>query len=190
VYRNISTERKTSIQWQVNIRIANTFTDMFFSFHCRSRNYATPRLNAEVAFVRPEKEEQSDWLVWPNDSFYWPRMFILQTDTKSIQCFQKHAKLIDSIDQKLNWLECGNFSQDAGTPGTQRVIVFSQLAVKGLNCSLTDFFIDNTDSKRNFTPLTVCLSSVCDNIIHLMQWSFCQDNPGCQLTSYRKRTGL
>jgi hypothetical protein len=27
------------------------------------RNYATPRLSAEVAFVRPEKEEQSDWLV-------------------------------------------------------------------------------------------------------------------------------
>jgi adenine C2-methylase RlmN of 23S rRNA A2503 and tRNA A37 len=27
------------------------------------RNYATPRLSAEVAFVRPEREEQSDWLV-------------------------------------------------------------------------------------------------------------------------------
>jgi hypothetical protein len=34
---------------------------------------------------------------------------------------------IDSVDQK-----CGNFSQDAGTPGTERVIAFSQLAVKGL----------------------------------------------------------
>jgi hypothetical protein len=40
---------------------------------------------------------------------------------------------IDSVDQKFNWLECGNFSQGAGTPGTERVIVFSQLAVKGLN---------------------------------------------------------
>jgi hypothetical protein len=40
---------------------------------------------------------------------------------------------IDSVDQKFNWLECGNFSQDAGTPGTERVIGFSQLAVKGLN---------------------------------------------------------
>jgi hypothetical protein len=39
---------------------------------------------------------------------------------------------IDSVDQKFNWLECGNFSQDAGTPGTERVIAFSQLAVKGL----------------------------------------------------------
>jgi hypothetical protein len=39
---------------------------------------------------------------------------------------------IDSIDQKFNWLECGNFSQDTGTPGTERVIAFSQLAVKGL----------------------------------------------------------
>jgi hypothetical protein len=34
-----------------------------YPFHCRSRNYATPRLSDEVAFVRPEKEEQSDWLV-------------------------------------------------------------------------------------------------------------------------------
>jgi hypothetical protein len=39
---------------------------------------------------------------------------------------------IDSVDQKFNRLECGNFSQDAGTPGTERVITFSQLAVKGL----------------------------------------------------------
>jgi hypothetical protein len=39
---------------------------------------------------------------------------------------------IDSVDQKFNLLECGNFSQDAGTPGTERVITFSQLAVKGL----------------------------------------------------------
>jgi hypothetical protein len=39
---------------------------------------------------------------------------------------------IVSVDQKFNWLECGNFSQDAGTHGTERVIAFSQLAVKGL----------------------------------------------------------
>jgi hypothetical protein len=36
-------------------------------------------------------------LVWLNDSFYWPRVFILQTDAKSIQCFQKHAKLIENL---------------------------------------------------------------------------------------------
>jgi hypothetical protein len=40
--------------------------------------------------------------------------------------------IIDSVDQKFNWLECGNFSQDAVTPGTERVIACSQLAVKGL----------------------------------------------------------
>jgi hypothetical protein len=39
---------------------------------------------------------------------------------------------IDSVHQKFNWLECGNLSQDAGTPGTEWVIGFSQLAVKGL----------------------------------------------------------
>jgi hypothetical protein len=38
---------------------------------------------------------------------------------------------IDSADKKLNWLECGNFSQDAGTSGIERVIAFSQMAVKG-----------------------------------------------------------
>jgi hypothetical protein len=43
---------------------------------------------------------------------------------------------IDSVDQKSNELECGNFSQDAGTPGTERVIAFSQLAVKGLTTIL------------------------------------------------------
>jgi hypothetical protein len=45
--------------------------------------------------------------------------------------------IIDSVDQKLNWLECGNFSQDAGTSGTERVIAFSQLAVKGLSQALS-----------------------------------------------------
>jgi hypothetical protein len=41
----------------------------------------------------------------------------------------------DLVAQKFHWLECGNFSKDAGTPGTERVIVFSQLAVKGLTTS-------------------------------------------------------
>jgi hypothetical protein len=43
---------------------------------------------------------------------------------------------IDLVNQKFNWLECGNFSQDAGTPGTERFIrfiAFLQLAVKGLS---------------------------------------------------------
>jgi hypothetical protein len=40
---------------------------------------------------------------------------------------------IDSVNQKFNCLECGNFSQDAGTPGNERVIAFSQLAVKVLS---------------------------------------------------------
>jgi hypothetical protein len=49
---------------------------------------------------------------------------------------------IDSVHQKFNWLECGNFSQDAGMPGTERVIAFSQqLAVKGL--SQDSFYLIN-----------------------------------------------
>jgi hypothetical protein len=43
---------------------------------------------------------------------------------------------IDSVDKTFYWLECGNFSQDAGTPGTERVIAFSQLAVKRLKPSI------------------------------------------------------
>jgi hypothetical protein len=71
-------------------------TTGYSPFHCRSRNYATPRLSAVVAFVRPEKEEQRDWLVWPNDCFHWPGVFILQTDAKNIQCFRNHSKLIEN----------------------------------------------------------------------------------------------
>jgi hypothetical protein len=55
---------------------------------------------AEVAIMQllgsAPKEEQSDWLVWPNDSFNWPDVFILQTDAKNIQYFHKHAKLIEN----------------------------------------------------------------------------------------------
>jgi hypothetical protein len=61
-------------------------------------------------------------------------VFILQTDAKSIQCFQKHTKLIENrfsrskvIPNSFDYLECGNFSQGAGTPGTERVIAFLQL---------------------------------------------------------------
>jgi hypothetical protein len=35
----------------------------FFNPFTAGCNYATPRLSAEVSFVRPEEEEQSDWLV-------------------------------------------------------------------------------------------------------------------------------
>jgi hypothetical protein len=60
-------------------------------------------------------------------------VFILQTDAKSIQCFQKHAKLIENrFSRSKVRLEYGNFSQDSGMPGTEGVIAFSQLAVKGL----------------------------------------------------------
>jgi hypothetical protein len=47
----------------------------------------------------------SDWLVWPDD-FYWPGVFILQTDAKSIQ---KHTKLIENrfSRSKFNWLIVG-----------------------------------------------------------------------------------
>jgi hypothetical protein len=60
-------------------------------------------------------------------------VFILQTYAKSIQFFHKHTKLIENrFSRSEVRLECGNFSQGSGTPGTDRVIVFSQLVVKGL----------------------------------------------------------
>jgi hypothetical protein len=94
-----------------------------------------PRLSAKVAFVRPEKEEQSDWLVWPYDSFIDLGYLYCKQMQRAFNVFKNTLNWlkIDSVNQKFNWLECGNFSQDAGMPGTERVIAFSQLAVKGLN---------------------------------------------------------
>jgi hypothetical protein len=44
---------------------------------------------------------------------------------------------IDSVDQKFNWLKCGNFSLLLERLAL-RVIVFSQLAVKGLRMTCTN----------------------------------------------------
>jgi hypothetical protein len=60
---------------------------------------------------------------------------------------------IDSVDQKFNWLECGNFSQDAGTLGTERVMAFSQLAVKGLMRWVGDWiYIDLLKNPESMQP--------------------------------------
>jgi hypothetical protein len=61
-------------------------------------------------------------------------VFILQTDAKSIQWFQKLTKLIEHRFSRSKVIQnsIGNFSQGARTPGTERDIAFSQLAVKGL----------------------------------------------------------
>jgi hypothetical protein len=118
-------------------------------FHCRS-----PRLSAEVAFVRPEKEEQSDWLVWPNDSFHWPRVFILRTDAKSIQYFQIHAKLIE------NWFSRSKVQLSVGTSHKTleclalRVIAFSELAVKGLKVKLSTLSL----SRSPHPPLSISIT--------------------------------
>jgi hypothetical protein len=67
-------------------------------------------------------------------------LYFKQTQ-RAFNVLKKHAKLIEnlSVDQKFNLLECGNFSQDAETPGTERVIAFSQLAVKGLRTFLLPY---------------------------------------------------
>jgi phage anti-repressor protein len=50
-----------------------------------------------------------------------------------------YSKLIENrssrskvIQNSIDYLECGNFSQGAETPGTERDITFSLLTVKGL----------------------------------------------------------
>jgi hypothetical protein len=74
-------------------------------------------------------------------------LMTLFIDLRCLYCKQKQRAFnvfkntlnwlkIDSVDQKFNWLECGNFSQDAGTSGTERVVACSQLAVKGLSETL------------------------------------------------------
>jgi hypothetical protein len=55
---------------------------------------------------------------------------------------------IDSVDQKFNSLECGNFSQDAGMLGTERVLAFSQLAVKGLKVIAFENRIEVSEMKH------------------------------------------
>jgi hypothetical protein len=75
---------------------------------------------------------------------------------------------IDSVDQKFNWLECGNFSQDAGTPSTERVIAFSQLAVKWLKrkCAFYHFYF--------FYKIFNFLQQVSLHFIYILcdQWSW------------------
>jgi hypothetical protein len=62
-------------------------------------------------------------------------VFILQTKSKEHSMFSKTQKtglkwIQDKKLFKIQLTVCGNFLQGAGTPGTERVITFSQLAVK------------------------------------------------------------
>jgi hypothetical protein len=73
---------------------------------------------------------------------------------------------IDSVDQKFNWLECGNFSQDSGMPGTEGVIAFSQLAVKGLSnrCLTTFIFSVSVSNKCSVSSFPhIVMDRDCDN---------------------------
>jgi hypothetical protein len=58
------------------------------------------------------------------------RVFIVLKDAQRIQCSQKHKTLVGKnlVGQKLSTV--WGISQGAETPGTQRDIAFSQLAVK------------------------------------------------------------
>jgi hypothetical protein len=77
-------------------------------------------------------------------------VFILQTYAKSIECFQKHAKLIENrfSRSKVLLTRVWEILTDAGTPGTERVIAFSQLAVKGL--TKLDFALIIVHEKYSF----------------------------------------
>jgi hypothetical protein len=85
---------------------------VFKPFHCRSRNYATPRLNAEVDLC-----DQKRWSKVTGLS----DLMILFIDLGFLYCKQTQRAFnvlkntlnwlkIDSVDHKFNWLECGNFS--------------------------------------------------------------------------------
>jgi hypothetical protein len=110
-----------------------------------------------------DRENWSDWLVWPNDSFFFfflPGVFILQTDAKRFNVFTNTLNWlkIDSVNQKLfkfNWPESGNFSQGAGTPGTDKDIAFSQLAVKGLIVWTQEWQLKTIYRKFSFCGLLV-----------------------------------
>jgi hypothetical protein len=55
--------------------------------------------------MRLDRENWSDWLVWPNDSFHWPGVCTLKTDAKSIHCFQKHTKPIKTRFSRSNVIQ-------------------------------------------------------------------------------------
>jgi hypothetical protein len=64
-------------------------------------------------------------------------VFKVHTDAQRIQCSQKHKNLIANRFSRSKVIQnaieyVGEFSQGAGTSGTQSDIAFSQLAVKGL----------------------------------------------------------
>jgi hypothetical protein len=92
---------------------------------------------------------------------------------------------IDSVDQKFNWLECGNFSPDAGMPGTERVIAFSQLAVKGLktlcrcNWLICLFYYVNMADWGCDSDLRYLISEICCHFLkHSGVWiSFSRHSP-------------
>jgi hypothetical protein len=67
---------------------------------------------------------------------------------------------IDSVDQKFNRLECGNFSQDPGTPaGSERFIAFSQLAVEGLANKHDGYLVCKMCEKNEFGSMCNCAIS-------------------------------
>jgi hypothetical protein len=82
---------------------------------------------------------------------------MMQTDAKRSQCSQKHKKnwlQIDSVGQKLSTV-WGNFSQGAGTPGTQRDIELTAGSERVNLCKSTKnstnivFWKTNTNRKFN-----------------------------------------
>jgi hypothetical protein len=61
-----------------------------------------------------DRENWTDWLVWLNNTFHWPGLFILQTDAKSIQCFHKHTKLIENRFSRSKVIQ-NSIDQSVGT---------------------------------------------------------------------------
>jgi hypothetical protein len=76
-----------------------------------------------------------------NDSFYWPRVLILQTDIKSIQCFQKHAKLIENwFRSKVQLTSVGTFNKTLERLAMRESLRYHSWRWKGYRrCSPTEY---------------------------------------------------
>jgi hypothetical protein len=90
-----------------------------------------------VAFMRPDRVDWNDWLVWPDDSLMGLGCLYCKQTQRAFTVLKNTKKWlkIGSVDEKLFKFQLTRVWELLTMPGTERDVAFSQLAVKGLKCS-------------------------------------------------------
>jgi hypothetical protein len=85
--------------WLLQSLHDNAFLNPFSADVANKRHLGS----APKSHLCDDRENWSAWLVWSNDSFHWPEVFILQRDARSIQFWKNTLNWlkIDSVDQKF-----------------------------------------------------------------------------------------